>query len=79
VRLTFAQVWDVELAQLRETSRIKSNRPSKICSACRLCLTCDLRYLPFFAVFLPAAAFGDFVAVFFAAAMFTFSLGFGCR
>ena len=30
-------------------------------------------YLPFFAVFLPAAAFGDFFAVFFAAAIVRYS------
>jgi hypothetical protein len=52
--------------------RTKSNRPSKLCSACWLLNDQRVnRYLAFFAVFLPAAAFVDFFAVFFAAAIVT--------
>ena len=36
-------------------------------------------YLPFFAVFLPAAAFGDFFAVFFAAAIVRYSFETGAE
>lgn len=57
--------------------RTKSNRPSKSCSACWLLSDLAVNpYLPFLAaVFLPAAALGDFfaVAVFFAAAIFRYS------
>ena len=50
--------------------RTKSNRPSKLCSACWLLNDQRVnRYLAFFAGFLPAAAFVDFFAVFFAAAI----------